>query len=138
MKINVKQKDCRFYVDENARKVVCVIPRTRDMVLDYIDDFPVQWCMRGKKAKELLLPSSFTGVATCHPNDEFNVETGKLIAFHKAKHKLCTSFFKRANKFVNYVDEELNKAMDSFNDFGDRLSEAANARENEIQKRLGV
>jgi len=138
MRINVKQKDCKFYVDEEARKVVCVIPHTDRMVWDYINDFPIRWCVSGKIEEELYLPHSFSGVATCHASDTFDVETGKLIAYHKAKNKLYTSFYKRANKLINYVDGELNKAMDSFNDFGEHLSYRADEREKEIDKRLGV
>ena len=39
MRINIKQTDCRFYVDEAARKVVCVIPDTKYLLDNYLDDF---------------------------------------------------------------------------------------------------
>ena len=32
----IKMSDCRFYVNEKERTVVCVIPDTDHMVLDYI------------------------------------------------------------------------------------------------------
>ena len=137
MKINVKQKDCTFYVNEEQRKVVCVIPHTRDLIFDYIEDFPFRWCIINEKLEnEMLMPPSFHGVATCHESDTFDVETGKLIAFNKAKNKMHTSFFKRANKLVNYIDGELNAMMYSFNDFGARLSESADKREKAIEERL--
>lgn len=141
MRINIKQTDCRFYVDEAARKVVCVIPDTKYLLDNYLDDFEA--IARAiyadyKVRKQILLPNSFSGVATCHESDTFNVETGKLIAFNKAKYKLNTSFFKRANLVVNYVDRKLNETMDSFNDFGMRLSRNTDKREEEIERRLGV
>lgn len=137
MKINIKQKDCTFYVNEEQRKVVCVIPHTRDLIFDYIEDFPLRWCIINEKLEnEMLMPPSFHGVATCHESDTFDVETGKLIAFNKAKIKMNTSFFKRANKLVNYLDNELNTMMYSFNDFGARLSESADKREKAIEERL--
>ena len=37
MEIEVKRSDCRFYVDEAHRKVVCVIPDTKNLVINYID-----------------------------------------------------------------------------------------------------
>lgn len=136
MKINIKQKDCTFYVNEEQRKVVCVIPHTRLLIFDYIDQFPLRWCINEKIENEMLMPPSFHGIATCHESDTFDVETGKLIAFNKAKNKMHTSFFKRANKLVNYIDGELNTMMYSFNDFGARLSESADKREDIIKERL--
>ena len=105
MRINIKQTDCRFYVDEAARKVVCVIPDTKYLLDDYLNDFEaISRAMEAadsKIFKKILMPNSFSGVATCHESDTFNVETGKLIAFNKAKYKLYTSFYKRANFVVN-------------------------------------
>ena len=34
----VKMSDCRFYVNEEKRTVVCVIPNTQNMVIDFILD----------------------------------------------------------------------------------------------------
>lgn len=142
MRINIKQTDCRFYVDEAARKVVCVIPDTKYLLDNYLDDFyavsRAVYAAESKVYKKILMPNSFSGVATCHESDTFDVETGKLIAFNKAKYKLNTSFFKRANFVVNYVDKKLNEIMDSFNDFGMRLSRNTDKREEEIERRLGV
>lgn len=134
MNVNVRKSDCRFYVDEAHRKVVCVIPNTRDMVLDYIFDSPLWSCGTPRERAALRLPNSFTGIATCNKSDTFDEEIGKLIAYDKAKMKLNTSFFKRANKFVNQCDRELYKLIDSLNDFGSRLSEGADRREAKIEE----
>jgi len=134
MNVNVRKSDCRFYVDEAHRKVVCVIPCTRNMVINYIGDSPFRFCMTLRERDALKLPNSFTGIATCNENDTFDEEIGKLIAYDKAKMKLNTSFFKRANKFVNKCDKELYKLIDSLNDFGSRLSEGADRREAKIEE----
>ena len=34
----IKMSDCRFYVDEEARVVVCVIPYARDLLQDFISE----------------------------------------------------------------------------------------------------
>lgn len=139
MEIEVKRSDCRFYVDEAHRKVVCVIPDTKNLVINYIDkigiDNPLYYDW--KVEDKLRMPHSFSGVATCHEDDVFDVETGKLIAYNKARNKLNTSFFKRANYFVNYLDSQLNLIMEDFNHYGARLSTNAAHRENKINKILG-
>ena len=138
MNMEVKQSECRFYVDEAHRKVVCVIPNTKELVNRYLDRLPIDipfyhWNVEDK----LCMPHSFSGVATCHEEDIFNVETGKLIAYNKAKNKLNASFFKRANYFVNYIDSKLNLLMEDFNRYGERLSINKAHRENKINEILG-
>ena len=136
MNINVKQTDCQFYVDEENRKVVCVIPNTSNLFFRYIDDFKLDLSAGTKFWSNLLMPSRFVGIATCSENDTFDAELGMLIAFNKAKSKLNTSFFKRAQKYVNKIDEEYTAIVENFNDFGERLSLNADRREKEINARL--
>jgi len=140
MKINVKWSDCKFYVDEANRKVVCVIPNTKNLIMQYLnrleaaDAFFFDW----RISEKLKLPLSFSGIATCREGETFDVETGKLIAYNKAKKKLNTSFFKRANFMVNYFDDRLNMLMEELNRYGMRLSLNTDRRENKIDKLLGV
>ena len=138
MNVNIKPKDCQFYVNEVNRKVVCVIPNTADLFFDYIRDFQIEFEANSKFWHRLVMPHHFTGIATCNPADSFSEETGRLIAFHKAKRKLNTSFFKRAQTFVNKMDEEYTKVVESFNDFGERLSETSDHREKRINEMLGA
>lgn len=131
----IKMSDCKFYVDEKARTVVCVIPetltdesRTKDMLEDFIrehfdfcdisffDSLNWKWVR-----KNLQMPRSFVGKAVCAAEDEWNEELGRLIAFSRAKNKCYTSFFKRANLFIQVLDRRLNEAMNKFNSFGEKL-----------------
>ena len=137
MNLNIKRKDCRFYVDKENRKVVYVIPNTKNLVFDYVSDFRIYWSLEGNHVFDSLrMPNQFTGIATCNEKDEFDEETGKLIAYNKAKEKLNNSFFKRANKFVNYCGKQLDAVVDSLNDFGRRLTEGAEKREAMIKERV--
>ena len=78
----IKMKDCKFYVDESARTVVCVIPNTKEMVQSFIDehfsfnDIDFGW---GWVNKALRMPHSFSGKAVCASEDEWNeaVESGE-------------------------------------------------------------
>lgn len=132
MNINVKPSDCVYYVNEEARKVVCVIPHTEEVFFDYIENFPF-WITKEKLYDSLIMPSRFVGIATCSPEDEFNEELGKRIAFHKAKGKMNASFFKRAQTYINSIDKDFVEVIENFNNYGERLSNNADRREKIIE-----
>jgi hypothetical protein len=140
----IKMSDCRFYVDEAARTVVCVIPNTRKMVMDFIyehfdwADISMADSMCNRMFKEIDMPYSFMGKAVCAPEDEWNEETGRMIAFARAKDKCYKSFFRRANKFVQTVDRRLGDMITTFNDFGVRLEDKREGLQQRIDELTGV
>lgn len=127
--VGIKMSDCKFYVDEEARTVVCVIPKTSDMLVSFIienfsfSDFDVDLALRYPFAQKLEMPRSFMGKAVCAEGDEWNVETGKLLAFSRAKDKCYKSFYKRANLVVQCIDKRLGQMIDAFNTLGMKLEE---------------
>ena len=96
----IKMSQCKFYVDEEARTVVCVIPATTDLVQDFVEEhfdftdlninfgLTYDWL-----ARNLFMPRSFMGKAVCAADDEWDEKTGKLIAYSRAKDKCYKSFF---------------------------------------------
>ena len=140
----IKMKDCRFYVDEDARTVVCVIPNTENMVRDFIDehnnwpDVSIWYRSGSKLGKMLKMPYSFSGKAVCSPDDNWDVELGKKLAFSRAKDKCYKSFFKRANHYVQTVDRRLGDMITIFNDFGMKLEDKRDILQNEINDYMGV
>lgn len=140
----IKMSDCRFYVDEAEKVVVCVIPNTSHMVMDFIwDNFnwsdinmsdAIDYHMRQK----LRMPKSFVGKAKCADEDEWDEELGKMIAFSKAKDKCYKSFFKRANTFVQIIDGRLGDMISSFNSFGMKLEDKRIGLQQQIDERMGV
>lgn len=152
----IKMSECKFYVDEEARTVICVIPNkiyhkdgsitvVSKMVEDFIEenfrfkdldfDFALNFDWQ---EKNLEMPVSFMGKAVCAPEDEWNEETGRMIAFSRAKDKCYKSFFKRANKFVQAVDRRLGDMIERFNDFGLKLEGKRAALQNQIDERTKV
>lgn len=137
----IKMSDCRFYVNEAERTVVCVIPNTRDMVIDFIHehfrwndiDF---WMGMDRIESKIDMPHSFVGKAVCDPSDEWNEETGRMLAFSRAKDKCYKSFFKRANRFVQTVDGRLGDIITIFNDFGLKLENKREALQKQIDERI--
>ena len=139
----IKMSDCKFYVNEDERTVVCVIPNTQDMVEDFIWEH-FQWkdidmyeaLEYGKFRQDMKMPHSFIGKAVCAKEDEWNEELGRMIAYSRAKDKCYKSFFKRANLFVQTVDRRLGDMIDILNDFGAKLSDKKDALESEIERKI--
>lgn len=136
----IKMSDCRFYVNEEKRVVVCVIPHTRRMVSDFIHDhfdFPdLDFWYALEDISKVDMPSSFMGKAVCAAEDEWNEELGRKIAFSRAKDKCYKSFFKRANQFVQLVDRRLGDMIDTFNHFGLRLEDKREALQQQIDEAI--
>ncbi len=138
MDINIKMNDCQFYVDKDKRTVVCVIEDTEDLLFRFtgINSFFQESMFQPDKRflKKLALPNRFTGKAVCSENDEWNEDVGKIIAFDRAKNKLNTSFFKRAQLLSDKVEEELMKLVSSFNDYGEKLEYGVSRRKQHLHK----
>ena len=145
MKINITKDKARFIVNEDARKVVCIIDNTRNLFLDYANknlrimpDCDAPWGGNASRLyPKLHMPRRFVGIATCDPNDEFSIEAGKLIAFSKAKDKVQTSFFKRADLYVNTLDNWLQDAVEAINNYGKKLTENTKRRHQKIAELIG-
>lgn len=146
----IKMSDCKFYVNEAERTVVCVIPKkierddyytdTEDMLIDFINDnFHFADIDIGEaifmSRKLYRMPKSFMGKAVCAEGDEWNEELGRMIAFSRAKDKCYRSFFKRANALVNTIDRRLNDMMTMFNEMGDKLNDKREKLEHMIEER---
>jgi len=139
----IKMSDCEFYVDEEKRTVVCVIEDTEYMLLNFIEENfefsdvslsnTLLWSSLRNK---LRMPKRFIGKAVCAPEDKWNEELGRKLAFSRAKGKCYRSFFKRANMFIHTLDRRINQAMTAFNDFGEKLEANRVALEEQINMEL--
>ena len=143
MEINIKMDKCRFFVDEEKRTVVCVIEDTCNLVRNFFDlnywwdessSRQVKFEPYGKLSKFMFLPDRFVGKAVCAPEDEWNEEVGRLIAFDRAKEKLATSFFKRAQEYVTEIDTAFNDMVTRVNEYGARLEDGMKKRRQHIKR----
>ena len=138
----IKMSDCKFYVDEDARVVVCVIPNANDMLIDFVrehfrwDDVDMDYAIDYHFEPKLQMPRSFMGKAVCAAEDEWNEELGRKIAFSRAKDKCYKSFFKRANLLVQTYDRRLGDMIETFNDFGLKLDSKREALQNYIESQI--
>ena len=136
----IKMSDCKFYVNKEERVVVCVIPNTRRMVSDFIHDHfsfnDIDFWYALETVDKVEMPCSFIGKAICAPEDEWNEELGRMIAFSRAKDKCYRSFFRRANTFVQLIDRRLSDVIEMLNDFGVKLSDKKDALEATIESKI--
>lgn len=144
MEINIKMENCKFFVDEEKRTVICVIENTSNLVRSF---FNLNWWDEDtgpshrvfitplvKLNRRMILPDRFIGKAVCAPEDEWNEEVGRLIAFDRAKMKLNTSFFKRAQEYVTEIDIALGDMITKVNEYGARLGRGAEKRLEHIKR----
>lgn len=134
MRIDISVSDCQFIVKENDRKVICIIKHTDSDVIYFINKY-LSWIdsyFKEKLFKMMKMSNYFVGVATCSPEDEWDVETGKKIAYYKAKYKYVVSFFKKANAMMNEIDKQLAEIECRFNQYGLKMDENMSTLESQL------
>lgn len=141
----IKMSDCKFYVNEVKKTIVCVIPNTKDLLMDFIHEnfqfmdmnlYDAINFWDGKYQKSIRMPNTFIGKAKCMAGDTWDEELGKMIAFSKAKDKCYKSFFKRANLFVQTLDRRLGDIIEMFNTFGHKLDDKKKGLQQMIDEKL--
>lgn len=131
MKINIKPQDCKFYVNKEKRKIVCVLEGTRDLLTTFIecnDNADYFWL-----DKCLILPNRFVGIATCSTDDEWDEAFGRTLAFKRLKDSFYTAFFKHADKYADILNNKLNAIIEDFNNLGIKVEASISKREKEIE-----
>jgi len=138
-KINIKPENCKYIVNKDNNKVVCIIDNTSRLFTRFMErnfqiqpDNVIDFKNYDRLERKLYMPNRFWGVATCSKDDEWNEETGKLIAYSRAREKLNRSFFKRAKTYINTLDKWLDESVEILNDLGEKFSDSAARRQEKI------
>ena len=113
-KISISQKDAKFIVKEDERKVICLIEDTKFIAYQYVNE-NTRLSIDHDDAKILIMPNRFVGIAVCDPADNWDEDLGKKIAFHKAKNKFNVSLFKHLDNYINLIDNRLMEAIAAIN-----------------------
>ena len=107
-----------------------------DFVNENYPSAPIFWCDEPLEEK-LKMPNKFLGISTCGPDDVWDENVGRLIAFDRMKDNLNKSFFKRANTFVAEMEKRLDIFCERVNGYGMKLETNMNRRKEIISKILG-
>ena len=152
MRFNITTDNAKFFVDEEKKTVVCVIEETKNLLRDFVntnfhistDCDQIYNCVHNINGcdstlnEKMLMPNKFVGIAKCGEDDKWDEDIGCVIAFSRAKNNLITSFFKRAQTYVNYLDKWLNEAVNTFNMLGEKLETNKTKRNEYIESLIGT
>lgn len=140
MKHSIRKEDVTYVVRPEQKKVIAYIEGTQWMFTDFVNEsYPgsyVFWCNEPLENK-LKMPARFVGISTCGPDDVWDENVGRLIAFDRMKDNLNKSFFKRANTFVAEMEKRLDIFCERVNGYGEKLEHNMNRRKAVIAKVLG-
>jgi len=92
----------------------------------------------GPACEKYYMPNKFVGRAVCGPDDVFDEKIGREIAFSRAKANYDRSFFKRAQRYVNQLDDKVDRVIGTINREGKHMQDAHDYRQNKINYMLGV
>ena len=142
MKHSIRKEDVKYVVNPEEKKVIAYIEGTQDMFIDFVfENYPVfafsPWHSSEAFQRKLMMPNKFIGIATCGPDDVWDENIGRLIAFDRMKDNLNKSFFKRANTFVAEMEKRLDIFCERVNGYGEKLEINMNRRKAVIAKVLG-
>ena len=141
MNAKIHRRNCKFIVKPEERMVLCIIEGdyVEHMLLDYLEqnDSSVEFYISNfDLRKRLHMPHTFVGKAVCAEGDEWNEELGRKIAYSRAKDKLYNSFYKRANLYVQSIDDTLTRMIEKLNHFGSSLEKDRDRLEESIDKMI--
>ena len=102
-----------YRVDEANRVVVAFMHETEYIALDYIVDFGSPYkegvfiapLLTDENRAYLIMDSSYSARARCHPEDKFDVEEGKTIARKKLLRNVHKAFSKRLRRYAKHLEE---------------------------------
>lgn len=136
----VSKEDVIYIVDEKKRKVVAYVEGTKYELVNFISEnkgILPDWFDMPKLHDKLLMPDKFVGIATCSPDDEWNPEIGKLIAYHRMKTNMSKSFFKHAETYYKLMLKKVDETIDLINIYGNKLTANYNRRIETINQTVG-
>lgn len=130
MGFGVNKKNCRFYVDEAARVVVCVIPDTRPTFINFLEEnlYQNEIMLPLPNYRDYDFPSSISAKAKCAPEDEWDEEFGRELAYQRAKEKYYRYFFNYADKYFAYIEKQASRCAELFNGIQARLNKKADTQ----------
>ena len=144
MKVNITKDNAKFIINKDARKVICIIDQTSFLFVHYAEknlkippDCDNIWGGSSSSLyPKLKMPNKFIGIATCSPEDEWNEEIGRMLAFSRATDNLNKAFFKRANIYINTLDNWITDAVENINNYGAKIEVNTKRRHNKIEEIL--
>lgn len=116
--MDVSKEKCDFIISKERREVICILRHTKYAFDTYLrnlyERLPLYWSCDEEKFN---MPEYFIGVATCAPEDKWDEELGKDIAYSKALKKFNKSFFKRAKRYSDLANQYCKDIYNTLNEY---------------------
>ena len=125
MKVRIGKEDCKFYVNKEKGTIACVI--------NIVDDRPIQYAAHNFLSEleyngiqiwpqiKSKLRTSYVGLAKCSPQDEWNEEIGRKIAFARAKIAFYKDFFRVFREYLMRLNDAARKADEVYTTIFDKV-----------------
>ena len=128
MKIRVGKDDCIFYVNKNKRTVTCLIQQVNDRpVSDAAYTFLRHFAFKGVDIyptfRKQFLEKNYVGVAKCSPEDHWDEEIGKKLAFARAKIAFYRDFLNVYKTYINLLTAATEQAINTYDIIFDKVYE---------------
>ena len=132
--------DVKYFIDKEKGITICKIMNTQDDFISFLagNDSPLlseAWNLIYSNS-DFTMPREFVGKAQLSAEDVYDEETGKALAYSRAKHLRDKSFFAHANLFANWLDKESNKIFNDIDRYGRRLQKNEEYRLEKLQEHL--
>ena len=109
----MKNFDINYIVNEEKGIVVCIISDCEYNAIALVENATDIMVNPIDVPDTFFLSSQYKGIAKCVPEDTFNVEYGKKLAYRKAYVKYVSAFERKVklitNDYKNYVTKVLNQ-----------------------------
>ena len=123
-----------FYVDGESKTVVCVLKPDIDNAIIIASE------ATGIDTRvipgNLLLNSTYRGIAKCSDNDTFDEAVGKDIAYKKAYAKYSTATLKKLEWLKKDIQKDFSKWMNGLNKACNYYSEKDKTAHNKLNETL--
>ena len=106
----------------NGKTVIATIKNCNLDVDDYVYGICRLWIV-GKPSELIKLPDTLKSIARCSPEDEFNLEVGKRIAYRRLQQKYWNKVASRLTKCSMYL---VRVQSELYNTMGKCAGKAAN------------
>ncbi len=109
----IRMEDCWFYINEDARTVTCVYyPKDWYDAFDEANKFPRRNKITVLVNKKYRLKPKYVGIARCNPEDKWNEEIGKLVAYKYMKREYFADFSRITRKMYTLFYETTMELLD--------------------------
>ncbi len=99
-------EDIRYIVNKNRRAVVCIITGCKYLASYRLYKYIPDWSKR--YSDDCCIPDKYVGVAKCAPEDTWDEEFGKKLAFFKARKKRNRAINKAIEKQIKEIEKQVN------------------------------